>query len=393
MGQTQKIDLFPQHDIYCILLVLTLTMSSIANTPIDVASNAAAIEPLPSSPQAMAVITNLRDNNVAGYEKLQTYVKEQIDGMDWSKGSISFSVDAQELGIDEICCSATLGGVRSLFFTRISELKPWSLPQTGMNWRLGAKTMFGHEGTKMVPVQTLIIDIKKVGDKYLISNITYPPKTNILKTKSGRAVNFSHLVSAVSNPKETDMSFNLNGRGGISIKSGLGMCDLVLNQVFQEDGDFVRLGDYAVELAKNCIMPPADISLSSIYDIDMDEIRSHKCECETSFVDDNCWCETLPFMTTVPGTNGSFKSFGDWRNPYEPLFCHDEDEVDLAEIDYNPDEDYFKPNIILTLDGADKGNKNDVEGGTGHISTDWTEDPNIWEMLIADFAGVCARTI
>lgn len=373
-------------------------MSSTNNTPIDAAAIAldavpADIEPLPSSPQAMTAIIHLRDNNLTGYEKLQTYVKEQIDGMDDAKESLSFSVDAQELGIDEICCSATLGGVRSLFFTRISELKPWSLPQTGMNWRLGAKTMFGHEGTKMVPVQTLIIDIKKVLDKYLISNITYPPTTDILKTKSGRAVNFSHLVATLSNPKETDMAFSLNGRGGISIKSGLGMCDLVLNQVFQEDGDFVRLGDYAVELAKNCIMPPVDISLSSIYDIDMAEIRSHECKCDAQYVDENCWCETLPFMTTVQGTNCSFKSFGEWRDPYEPLSSIDEVNVDLAGIDYNPDEHYFKPNIILTLDGADKGNKNDVEGGTGHISTDWTEDPNIWEMLIADFAGVCARTI
>jgi hypothetical protein len=364
-------------------------MSSTTNTPFN---DTAVLEPLPSSPQAIAVLIHLQGTNPMGYLKMQKDICNRLKNMDDAKDSYSFTVDSEKYDIEEICCSTTVGGVRSLSFTRISELDPWSKKLTGMDWRLGAKTLFGHPGTKMVPVQTLIIDIKKVDGEYFIANITFPPENDILKTAGGRAVSFSHLVGALANPKEMDKAFNLNGRDGISIKSGLGMCGMVLEHVFQEGGDFVRLGDYAVKLAKNSTMPPVNMSLSSIYDIDMDELRKKECTCESDGVDDKCWTDQLPFMTTVPGTNSSFKSFGVWRDPYEPRE-YPNDDTELTDIDYYPDEFYFKPNIILTLDGPDKGNKNNLNGGTGLVSTHWTEDPDIWEMLLVDFASVCSRSI
>ena len=308
------------------------------------------IPPMPNQPQAETVMEHLRISNPDGYDNLQEKITKHTEGDD---SYYSFTVNAEECGINEICCAVPQGGVKSIIFTQITEAT-WSKPFTGEEWRIDAQRLFGYMAQKMMPVKELIIDVKRVGDKYFVANITSPPCKDMVTFGSNRrGVSFTHLVGAIANPSFMDKQFNLGEREGISIKSGYGMDPLVKEELFKAGGDFIRLGDCAVELVRTAIMPIRKKKLAAVYDIDMKKLRSMS-EYQSIFGKS----EHYPFLKFPTEADPHFKSFGPVRH---------------LGIDSNT-------NLILALDAPD------------HPSEWWT-NPETWETLLTDFAEVCKKTV
>ena len=311
--------------------------------------------PMPNQPQAETVMGHLRISNPDGYDNLQEQITKYTE--DRTDPHYSFTVNAEECGINEICCAIPQGGVKGIIFTQLlggSGGIPWSKPFTGVEWQIDAQRLFGHMDQKMIPVKELIIDVKRVGDKYFVANITLPPCNDIVTFGSNRrGVSFTHLVGAIANPSFMDKQFNLGEREGISIKSGYGMDPLVKEELFKAGGDFIRLGDCAVELVRTAIMPIRKKRLASVYDIDMKKLRSMS-EYQSIFGKS----EHYPFLKFPTEADPHFKSFGPVRHLG----------IDSA------------TNLILALDAPDH-------------PEEWWTNPETWEILLTDFAEVCKRTI
>ena len=328
----------------------------------------------PGHLQANQVISHLLRDNFRGYWNLQKALIDQLDELlvddAGHRSTISFRVNLSECGIDAVKCIMPQGGVRCLVLTNNAD-PTWTKSLTGGTWRIEGKTLFGHMGPQLVKITAenpeIIVDLKYIPKvatmfekvkrptkkvalltgNYSITNITFPPpKSAATFGRNKRAVDFVHLIGSQANQPLTNNQFFIpNAQGdvrAVSVRSGSGMDSLIKNYVFRKDGSFIRLGDLAVKIAQERIMSLSRIRLEEILDFDVKEARRT----------DKQNKEHIPFLKYDTPADIFIKRF-----VHQPL-----------------GQAIGQEGFILKLDKS------------------WTNNPDIWEDILGDFAKVCENT-
>jgi len=330
----------------------------------------------PGHLQAIQVITHLLRDNFRGYWNLQKALIDQLDELQWNKRGgkwVSFRVNLPECGIDTVKCIMPQGGVRCLVLTNNAD-PTWTKSLTGGTWRIEGKTLFGHMAPQLVKITDenpeIIVDLKytpKVTTMFekakrstkevtlntgnwSITNITFPPpKSAATFGRNKRAVDFVHLIGSQANQPLTNNQFFIPSAQGdaraVSVRSGSGMDSLIKNHVFRENGPFIRLGDLAVKIAQERIMSLSQIRLEEILDFDVKETRRT----------DKLNKEHHPFLK------------------------------------YDTPADIFIKRFVHQVPVIGK-NSIKREGFILKLDKSWTNNPDIWEDILGDFAKVCENT-
>jgi hypothetical protein len=317
--------------------------------------------------QAQTVLSFLETEHSEKVDLIQTKMKDITDMAEGNNAS--GVIDLKSMNINAIMSVLPRDGYKVILIKRVED-GGWFKDFTGNRWRMDFARIGGGEGEVEVPTDNIVVDfVKNDSHEWLLTNAVAPPDPELLTFgPSRRGISCAHLVATLSNPKYMANNFQ---KGNISNYS------IVPEQESDEvEGLIVNLGDTAVTLSTNGIMPNRDISCNTL-------VPMRK---ESTYPDiDRCGEDANTVITTFLAVS----------NDPAKIILGDGEESKRGDADRFADYIVSKQPIFseyIKIFGKNRENMI-ISIGPDNNEHLWTKCSEHWETLINCFAEVCKLTL